>query len=118
MKLEAWQADLLIKIEEGYSQGTEQFFMMAGRQVGKSTWYALYNQFMNKPAKRFQVAPQVDGITSHLLLIEDYMWWTDNEREILNWMADNLPNGIDHQQGMIITFDNDQDRMMFLLRWA
>jgi hypothetical protein len=52
------------------------------------------------------------------LMIEDYVWWMDNEREILNWMVDNLPRGIEHQQGMTITFDTDQDRMMFLLRWA
>jgi hypothetical protein len=29
-----------------------------------------------------------------------------------------LPNGIDHQQGMTVTFDTDQQRMIFLLRWA
>jgi hypothetical protein len=52
------------------------------------------------------------------LMIQDYMWWADNEREILNWMEANLPDGIDHQAGMTITFDNEQDRMMFLLRWS
>jgi len=51
-------------------------------------------------------------------MIQDYQWWADNEREILNWMAEQLPRGIEHQQGMTITFDNDQQRMMFLLRWA
>ena len=54
----------------------------------------------------------------HGLMIEDYMWWHANEREILNWMNLNLPNGVDHQQGMTVTFDNDKDRMMFLLRWS
>jgi hypothetical protein len=52
------------------------------------------------------------------LMIQDYAWWHDNEREILNWMAEHLPRGIEHQQGMTVTFDTDQDRMMFLLRWA
>ena len=52
------------------------------------------------------------------LMIQDYAWWNDNEREILNWMAEHLPRGIEHQQGMTVTFDTDQDRMMFLLRWA
>jgi hypothetical protein len=51
-------------------------------------------------------------------MIKDFVWWTDNEREILNWMAENLPNGIDHHEGMTITFDTDQQRTMFLLRWA
>jgi hypothetical protein len=54
----------------------------------------------------------------HGLMIQDYMWWTVNEREILNWMNDNLPRGIDHQQGMTLTFDSEQQRVMFLLRWA
>ena len=50
--------------------------------------------------------------------ILDPAWWHDNEREILNWMAEHLPRGIEHQQGMTVSFDTDQDRMMFLLRWA
>ena len=53
-----------------------------------------------------------------LLFISDYIWWGNNEREILNWMAEHLPRGIEHQQGMVITFDNDQDRLMFMLRWG
>jgi hypothetical protein len=52
------------------------------------------------------------------LMIEDYEWWTNNEREILNWMVEHLPRGIEHQQGMTINFDSDRERMMFLLRWA
>jgi hypothetical protein len=51
------------------------------------------------------------------LMIKDFVWWTNNEREILNWMETNLPNGIDHHEGMTITFDTDQQRTMFLLRW-
>jgi hypothetical protein len=72
-------------------------------------------KMFERPARRFV------SFTLHYkagLMIEDYMWWSDNEREILDWMEANLPNGIDHQQGMTITFDSDQDRMMFLLRWA
>ena len=112
MKLEPWQADLLVKLAEG------QQTLNISRQMGKSSWANMLKSFMNKPAKRFQLAGQVEGITSHLVLIEDYMWWTDNERAILNWMADNLPRGIEHQQGMVLTFDSEQDRMMFLLRWS
>ena len=52
------------------------------------------------------------------LMIHDYTWWHANEREILNWMAEHLPRGIEHQQGMTVSFDTDQDRLMFLLRWA
>jgi hypothetical protein len=52
-----------------------------------------------------------------MLIIEDYAWWVQNEQEITMWMNDNLPRGRDHQQGMILTFDNDQQRLMFMLRW-
>jgi len=52
------------------------------------------------------------------LMIQDYTWWNDNEREILNWMVEHLPRGIEHQQGMTVLFDTDQDRTMFLLRWT
>ena len=52
-----------------------------------------------------------------MLLIADYMWWTANEPEILSWMDANLPRKRDHQQGMILTFDTEQDLMLFLLRW-
>lgn len=53
-----------------------------------------------------------------ILLISDFAWWETNEREILNWMVDNLPRGIEHQQGVVISFDNEQDRLMFLMRWG
>jgi hypothetical protein len=53
-----------------------------------------------------------------MLFIEDYAWWIQNEKDIVMWMDDNLPRGRDHQQGMIITFDNDQQRLAFMLRWA
>ena len=52
------------------------------------------------------------------LMIEDFAWWMDNERDILNWMVDNLPRGIEHQEGASIVFDSEQQRMMFLLRWS
>jgi hypothetical protein len=54
----------------------------------------------------------------HGIMISDYMWWYINEREILNWMAEHLPRGIEHQQGMTVEFDSEQDRTMFLLRWT
>jgi hypothetical protein len=53
-----------------------------------------------------------------LLFIEDYAWWIQNEKDVVMWMDDNLSQGRDHQQGMVITFDNDQQRLAFMLRWA
>lgn len=75
--------------------------------------------------KRFQVVPGLTpyslkntSVGSYSILIEDYIWWMDNEREILNWMVDHLPEGIDHQQGMVIFFPTDEDRVVFLLKWG
>ena len=53
-----------------------------------------------------------------ILWIEDYNWWTQNEKDIVLWMDDHLPRGRDHQQGIVIKFDNEQQRLMFMLRWA
>ena len=53
-----------------------------------------------------------------MLFIEDYAWWMQNEKDIVMWMDDHLPRGRDQQQGMVITFDNEQQRLVFMLRWA
>ena len=53
-----------------------------------------------------------------ILWIEDYNWWTQNEKDIVLWMDDHLPRGRNHQQGIVITFDNEQQQLMFMLRWA
>lgn len=53
----------------------------------------------------------------HGVMIADYTWWSDNEREILNWMATHMPRGIEHQQGMTVEFDSEQDALLFMLRW-
>lgn len=75
----------------------------------------LLDLMTEKPANRF-----VPFTLHHQygLMVQDYMWWTENDREILNWMAEHLPKGIEHQQGMTVTFDTEHDRLMFLLRWA
>ena len=81
---------------------------------------------MTKPGKRFQLVPSIKNITGKYderlglygLMIEDYIWWMDNERDILNWMVDNLPEGINHHQGMFIYFPTDRDRIGFLLKWV
>jgi hypothetical protein len=51
-------------------------------------------------------------------MVLDHMYWIENEREILNWMNETLPQGIDHIEGMTIRFNNDFDRINFLMRWG
>jgi len=65
---------------------------------------------------RFQL---ISGSYSSLMLaVTDYVWWSKNEREIMNWMVESLPRGIDHLEGSILVFDNDFDRINFLMRWG
>jgi hypothetical protein len=51
-------------------------------------------------------------------MVVDYMWWADNEREIMNWMQERLPRGIEHLEGMVLVFENDFDRLNFLMKWG
>ena len=51
-----------------------------------------------------------------MLIIEDYTHWVNNQKEIEQWMKD-YGSGI-RQQGMVVHFDHDADRTMFLLRWG
>jgi hypothetical protein len=46
------------------------------------------------------------------------MWWADNEREIMNWMQERLPRGIEHLEGMVLVFESDFDRLNFLMKWG
>jgi hypothetical protein len=110
VKLEPWQAELLINMEK-----SAKLVFTTARQSGKSDWVKLFQEFMNPPKNHF-----VPFTIHHQVgvMIEDYMWWVANEREIYNWMAEHLPRGIEHQQGMTVVFDNEEDRLMFMLRWA
>jgi len=56
----------------------------------------------------------IDGQLS--LIIEDYVFWVENIKEIEEWMK--LYKTTIKQAGMVISFENDADRTMFLLRWG
>jgi len=65
---------------------------------------------------RFLIAPHMMH-HHYYLVIEDYAWWHDNHYDITDWMRENLPRGEEHQQGMMLTFDTEEQRTWFLLRW-
>lgn len=58
----------------------------------------------------------IDG--DYLLIIEDYAWWHVNHYDITDWMREHLPRGEDHCSGMVVHFDNEEQRTWFLLRWS
>ena len=56
----------------------------------------------------------IDGQLS--LIIEDYVYYMQNIQGIEVWMK--LHETTIKQAGMMIYFENDADRTMFLLRWG
>ena len=66
---------------------------------------------------RFQLCSNPASPSPELMIV-DYIWWADNEREILNWMNEALPRGVDHHQGMVLSFDTEFDRINFLMKWG
>lgn len=51
------------------------------------------------------------------VLIYDYSWWFENEREIIAWCNDVMDKNWT-KQGMIVNFTTEEDRLQFLLRWG
>jgi hypothetical protein len=61
--------------------------------------------------------PFDEAMPSHYIIISDFKWWTENEREIYAWMDECLPRGHKHQEGMVVVIDDPADASNFLLRW-
>ena len=51
-----------------------------------------------------------------LLIIEDYVFWHKNRAEIEAWIE--TFNGAITQKGMVVHFNTEEDRTIFLLRWG
>ena len=70
---------------------------------------------MTIPKGRFVVFDQIYGIHRGVV-IADFAWWVGVEDQVREWCLD---NGIrTQQQGMVITFDDDESFTMFMLRWS
>ena len=68
---------------------------------------------------RFQVTGPFDkDMPYYYIIIADYRWWANNEKEIYQWMKINLPQGTRHHQGMVVTLEHKHDVGNFLLRWT
>jgi len=68
----------------------------------------------NNTGKFVAARSPIDG--DLLLIIADYMFWHSNQKAIETWIEE-LGSGIS-QTGMVLHFDHDADRTMFLLRWS
>lgn len=52
---------------------------------------------------------------THFLLITDYDWFLKNEDDIFAWAKEsNIHLDLN---GMVLRFQSDEDKMMFILRW-
>lgn len=85
------------------------------RKRGKSKMSVVFD---SKDNSRFILTgPFDEEMPDHYIIIRDYKWWSQYEKEIHAWMRDCLPRGIEHHKGMVLTIENETDVSNFLLRW-
>lgn len=65
--------------------------------------------------KRFVRSLKINGKQTYI--IADYHFWSNNQVELENWLIDNTEDGLDTQEGMTLNFCNEQEELMFRLRW-
>jgi len=61
----------------------------------------------------FVTVPPELGIGSNLIVLTDVKFWNDHYDELISWCNEqNLK-----PEGMTITFDNENQSLLFILRW-
>ena len=55
-------------------------------------------------------------VNRSMLIINDYMFYFNNETDIRNWCNSSLTKW--SQNGMVLAFVNDEERDLFLMRWS
>lgn len=73
---------------------------------------------VEKNERFLATGPFDEEMPNYYIIITDYGWWSQNEKEIYEWMDTCLPNGRKHQQGMVVVIENESDASNFLLRWS
>lgn len=73
--------------------------------------------FPEHKGRFMHTGPFDEEMPHHYIVITDYRWWTNNEKEIYAWMDQCLPRGRKHQQGMVVVIEDEADASNFLLRW-
>lgn len=69
--------------------------------------------------RRFIVSGPFDAeMPFHYVVIADMGFWIENEKNIYEWMDENLPRGRMHQTGMVLSLDSEQDVTAFILKWG
>ena len=88
------------------------------RYVGVYKHASLAASMLSSRGVRFVEASygSYKGTKMPLLLISDPKFWLENEAEIIEWLSE--VNIKCHLNGMLLEFDNNEDKMMFMLRWS
>lgn len=68
-----------------------------------------------EPYQRFIRTLKINGKQSYI--IADYVFWIDNQTALEAWLIANTTAGVKTQEGMILSFANEQEELMFRLRW-
>jgi len=71
----------------------------------------------NKKGRFIATGPFDEEMPHYYIIISDFNWWADNEKEIYTWMDQCLPRGRKHQQGMVVIIEHQADASNFLLKW-
>jgi hypothetical protein len=62
------------------------------------------------------VEAKVTKFSNPMLLICDYRFWHNNEEQIFDWCTESRVQCT--LTGMILEFESQEERMMFMLRWS
>ena len=62
------------------------------------------------------VDAKVSQFGNPMLLITDFIFWYQNEEQIFDWCTDSRIQCT--LTGMILEFESQEDKMMFMLRWS
>ena len=62
--------------------------------------------------------PFDDEMPNYYIVIADISFWLKHEKVIYEWMDNYLPRGRLHQEGMTVVLENENDALMFIMRWA
>jgi hypothetical protein len=62
------------------------------------------------------VDAHVNQFGAPMLLITDFIFWYQNEEQIFDWCTESRIQCT--LTGMVLEFESQQDKMMFMLRWS
>lgn len=70
---------------------------------------------------KFIIGPELNSSNTECwIILSDYMYWgmTSTVFELDDWCEKHLSNGKDAIEGSIVRFVNEQEKMLFILRWS